>query len=163
VALACLEALHARGVAVPPEAARAGVASARWPGRLEEIPGTPPLLLDGAHNPAGVEVLLASLRALYPDRRIHLVFGVVGDKDRGPMMRGLFPQCTSVQLTPLETPRSLAPAAYLEEARALCADVAAWSDLPSALDAARRKAGPGDVVLCTGSLFLVGMVKARLG
>ncbi|MCY1015173.1 bifunctional folylpolyglutamate synthase/dihydrofolate synthase [Pyxidicoccus sp. MSG2] len=162
VALACLEALHAHGVAVPLEAARAGLASARWPGRLEEVAGQPPVLLDGAHNPAGVEVLLASLRALYPDRRIHLVFGVVGDKDRGPMMRALFPKCASVQLTPLDTPRSLAPAAYVDEARALCADVAAWSDLDSALAAARRKAGQGDVVLCTGSLFLVGMVKARL-
>jgi dihydrofolate synthase/folylpolyglutamate synthase len=163
VALACLEALHARGIAVPLEAARTGLASARWPGRLEEIGGPPPVLLDGAHNPAGVEVLLASLRALYPGRRVHLVFGVVADKDRGPMMRALFPKCTSVQLTPLDTPRSLAPAAYVDEARSLCADVAAWPEVDAALAAARAKAGQGDVVLCTGSLFLVGMVKARLG
>jgi dihydrofolate synthase/folylpolyglutamate synthase len=162
VALACLEALQARGIPIPPEAARAGLASARWPGRLEEVGGRPVVLLDGAHNPAGVEVLLASLRALYPGRRVHLVFGVVGDKDRGPMMRSLFPRCTSVQLTPLDTPRSLPPAAYLDEARALCADVAAWPDLDSALAEARRRAGPDDVVLCTGSLFLVGMIKARL-
>jgi dihydrofolate synthase/folylpolyglutamate synthase len=163
VALACLEALHSRGVAVSLEAARAGVASARWPGRLEEVGQKPTLLLDGAHNSAGVEVLLAALRELYAGRRVHLVFGVVGDKDRGPMMRALFPHCTSVQLTPLDTPRSLAPEVYVDEARALCADVAAWSDLDSALAAARRKAGPDDVVLCTGSLFLVGKVKARLG
>lgn len=163
VALACLEALHARGIPVPLEAARTGLATARWPGRLEEVGGSPPILLDGAHNPAGVEVLLASLRALYPGRRVHLVFGVVADKDREPMMRALFPQCTSVQLTPLDTPRSLAPEAYLDEARSLCADAAAWSDLDSALAAARRRAGPDDVVLCTGSLFLVGGVKARLG
>ncbi len=162
VALACLEALQAQGMAVPLEAARAGVASARWPGRLEEVGDRPTLLLDGAHNPAGVQVLLASLRELYGGRRLHLVFGVVGDKDRGPMMRALFPHCTSVQLTPLDTPRSLAPEAYVDEARALCADVAAWPDLDSALAAARRKAGPDDVVLCTGSLFLVGNVKARL-
>ncbi|NMO20828.1 bifunctional folylpolyglutamate synthase/dihydrofolate synthase [Pyxidicoccus fallax] len=163
VALACLEALHARGVSVTLEAARVGLATARWPGRLEEVGSAPPVLLDGAHNPAGVEVLLASLDSLYPGRRVHLVFGVVGDKDRGPMMRALFPKCTSVQLTPLETSRSLAPALYVDEARALCADVAAWSDVDSALAAASRKAGPDDVVLCTGSLFLVGMVKARLG
>ncbi|MFP2927274.1 bifunctional folylpolyglutamate synthase/dihydrofolate synthase [Pyxidicoccus sp. 3LG] len=162
VALACLEALHAHGVPVTPEAGRTGLATARWPGRLEEVGASPPVLLDGAHNPAGVDVLRASLRALYPGRRLHLVFGVVGDKDRGPMMRALFPDCTSVQLTPLDTPRSLAPESYLDEARTLCPDVAAWSDLDSALDAARRRAGPDDVVLCTGSLFLVGMVKARL-
>ncbi|AKQ67411.1 Dihydrofolate synthase [Myxococcus hansupus] len=162
VALACLEALQERRITVPPEAARAGLASACWPGRLEEVGQGPVVLLDGAHNPAGVEVLLASLKDLYPGRRLHLVFGVVGDKDRGPMMRALFPECASVQLTPLETPRSLAPEAYLAEARALCQDVTAWPDVDAALAAARERATSDDLILGTGSLFLVGMLKARL-
>jgi dihydrofolate synthase/folylpolyglutamate synthase len=161
VALAALGQLAARGVAVPAEAARAGLASARWPGRLEEVGSQPAVLLDGAHNPAGVEVLLAGLRTLYPGRRVHCVFGVVADKDRGPMMRALFPTCTSVHLTPLETPRSLAPERYVEEARALCGDVTPYGSLDDALAGARARAGPDDVVLCTGSLFLVGSVRAR--
>lgn len=162
VALAALSLLDARGVAVLPDAARAGLASARWPGRLEEVGSQPAVVLDGAHNPAGVEVLLAGLRALYPGRRVHCVFGVVADKDRGPMIRALFPTCTSVHLTPLETPRSLAPERYVEEARALCPDVTPYSSLDDALAGARAKAGPDDVILCTGSLFLVGSVRARL-
>jgi dihydrofolate synthase/folylpolyglutamate synthase len=109
-----------------------------------------------------VEVLLAGLRALYPGRRVHCVFGVVADKDRGPMLRGLFPHCTSVHLTPLETPRSLAPERYVEEARALCPDVTACASLEDALAGARAKAGVDDVILCTGSLFLVGSASARL-
>jgi dihydrofolate synthase/folylpolyglutamate synthase len=121
------------------------------------------VLLDGAHNPAGVEVLLASLRALYPGRRVHCVFGVVADKDRGPMMRALLPACASVHLTPLETSRSLAPESYLAEARALCASVWAYGSLEDALRGARAQAAPGDVLLCTGSLFLVGAVRARVG
>ncbi|AGC44425.1 tetrahydrofolylpolyglutamate synthase/dihydrofolate synthase [Myxococcus stipitatus DSM 14675] len=161
VALACLEALDAHGVRVSTEAARAGVGSARWPGRLEEVGERPIVLMDGAHNPAGVAVLLASLRALYSGRPVHCVFGVVADKDRGPMMRALFPACASVQLTPLDTPRSLAPEAYLDEARALVSDVTAWPDVDAALAEARRRAGADGIVLCTGSLFLVGMVRAR--
>ncbi|WP_194869395.1 folylpolyglutamate synthase/dihydrofolate synthase family protein [Myxococcus sp. AB025B] len=163
VALACLESLSSRGVAVSSEEAKAGLGSARWPGRLEEVGERPVVLLDGAHNPAGVEVLLASLRALYTGRPVHCVFGVVADKDRGPMMRALFPACASVQLTPLETSRSLPPTAYLDEARALVQDVTAWPDVDAALAEARRRAGPEGLVLCTGSLFLVGMVRARLG
>ncbi len=163
VALAALERLSQRGVAVPPEAARVGLETARWPGRLEELAGQPPVLLDGAHNPAGVEVLLASLRALYPGRRVHCVFGVVADKDRGPMMRALLPACASVHLTPLETPRSLAPERYLDEVRALCTSVWAYGSLEEALRGATSQAAPGDVLLCTGSLFLVGAVRARLG
>jgi dihydrofolate synthase/folylpolyglutamate synthase len=161
VALAALEQLDARGVTVPTEAAKAALASARWPGRLEEVSRQPIVLLDGAHNPGGVAVLLASLDALYPGRRIHAVFGVVADKDRAPMMRALFPRCASIHLTPLDTPRSLAPERYLEEARALCADVRAHASLDEALASAQALAMEGDVVLCTGSLFLVGAARAR--
>ncbi len=163
VALAAVHLLSSRGVPVSPEALRTGLAQARWPGRLEELGGSPPVLLDGAHNPAGVEVLLAGLRSLYPGRRIHCVFGVVADKDRGPMLRALLPTCTSVHLTPLDTPRSLGPESYIDEARALCADVSAYPSLDAALAGARGRAAPGDVILCTGSLFLVGSVRARLG
>jgi dihydrofolate synthase/folylpolyglutamate synthase len=162
VALAALEQLEARGIPVPIEAAKTGLASARWPGRLEEVSRQPIVLLDGAHNPGGVAVLLASLDALYPGRRIHAVFGVVADKDRAPMMRALFPRCASIHLTPLDTPRSLAPERYLEEARALCADVRAYASLDEALAGAKALAMEGDVVLCTGSLFLVGAARALL-
>jgi dihydrofolate synthase / folylpolyglutamate synthase len=161
VALASLEALSARGLAVPPEALRAGLAQARWPGRLEELPGTPPVLLDGAHNPAGVRVLLEGLRTLYPGRRVHCVFGVVADKDRGPMLHALLPACDSVHLTPLDTPRSLAPELYLDEVRAVCPNAHACPTLDAALEGARALVRGSDVILCTGSLFLVGSVRAR--
>jgi dihydrofolate synthase/folylpolyglutamate synthase len=161
VALASLEQLSARGVRVPPEALRSGLAGARWPGRLEELGGSPPVLLDGAHNPAGVKVLLEGLRSLYPGRRVHCVFGVVADKDRGPMLRALLPACSSVHLTPLDTPRSLAPASYLDEARSLCANAYSYPSLDAALAGARAQAVPSDVLLCTGSLFLVGSVRAK--
>ncbi|MCY1045496.1 bifunctional folylpolyglutamate synthase/dihydrofolate synthase [Corallococcus sp. bb12-1] len=164
VALACLEALHARGVAVTPEAARVGLATARWPGRLEEVTTHPSVVVDGAHNPAGVAVLLEALEALYAGRPLHLVFGVVADKDRGPMMRALFPLATSVHLTPLDTPRSLAPERYTDEARVLCSRVVAHASLEDALAGARVDAdgSPEGWVLCTGSLFLVGAVKRLL-
>lgn len=161
VALAALEQLDAWGISVSTEAAVKGLASARWPGRLEEVSSQPAVVLDGAHNPGGVAVLLASLDSLYPGRRIHAVFGVVADKDRAPMMRGLFPRCASVHLTPLDTPRSLTPERYLEEARALCADVRAYAGLDDALAGAKALAMEGDVILCTGSLFLVGAARAR--
>ncbi|ATB26999.1 bifunctional folylpolyglutamate synthase/dihydrofolate synthase [Melittangium boletus] len=161
VALASLEQLMSRGLQVPSEAIRTGLAGARWPGRLEDLGGSPPVVLDGAHNPAGVQVLLEGLRSLYPGRRVHCVFGVVADKDRGPMLRALFPACASVHLTPLETPRSLPPERYVDEARSWCADVRAYPSLDAALAGAHSQAASEDVILCTGSLFLVGSVRAK--
>jgi len=166
VALACLEALAGRGVPVTPEAAREGLRTARWPGRLEEVPlspGAPLLLLDGAHNPAGAQALAAALDALYPGRRVHAVFAVLADKDLEGMALALFPRCASLHLCPLPSPRSLAPAAYADRARALCPDVAEYPSVAEALAGAAARARGDDLVLAAGSLVLVGEARALAG
>lgn len=162
VALACLEALAGSGpAAVSAANARAGLAAARWPGRLEELPGDPPIVLDGAHNPGAMDALCAALPALYPGRRLHAVFGVLADKDLAPMAERLFPSCASLHLCPLPSPRSLPPSAYAAKARALCPQVAEHGSVEEALDGARQQArGGGGLVLATGSLVLVGAVRA---
>jgi len=162
VALAMLEALRARGEAIPEGSLLAGLRDVRWPGRLEEVPGRPLLLLDGAHNPAGVEALRAALDGAYAGRRMHLVFGVVREKEIGPMLARLLPRMASATFTTLDTPRALAPEAYLESARSLLVDVAIAASPGEALARARARAGPEDVVLVAGSLYLVGEVKAHL-
>ena len=161
VALACLELLESAGFAVSPANRRAGLAGTKWPGRLEELDGDPPVVLDGAHNPAAIEVLVAALNELYPRRRIHLVFGVLADKDYRAMIQRLLPLCTSVHLTPVASPRTLLPEKYLSESKQLCADTSAHATAADALRAARRRASrDADLVLCTGSLFLVGTVRS---
>jgi dihydrofolate synthase/folylpolyglutamate synthase len=163
VALATLELLEDRGIRISKENARAGLASAEWPGRLEELPGSPRVVLDGAHNPAGAEALVRALDAVYPGRRVHLVFGVLADKDHRPMMRLLFPRCAAVYLTPVGSPRTLEPARYLDDARDLCPRTEAFASPADALAAARKAALADELVVCAGSLFLIGQLKAVLG
>ena len=158
IALASLELL-ARELPVSDGAIRSGLAHTQWPGRLEELGSHPAVLLDGAHNPLGVEILLTALRELYPGRRIHLVFGVLTDKDYHAMIEKLFPKCASASLAPLSSPRSLAPESYCAEARNFCPRTSAYSSVAEALQAARANALPDDLVVCTGSLFLVGAVR----
>jgi len=162
VALAALEQLSQRGFGVSARAARHGLARARWPGRLEELTlalaGPRTVVVDGAHNPAGVQVLLQALGSEYAGRPVHAVFGVVADKALAPLAQALFPRLASLHLTPLSSPRSLPPAQYLDLARSLCGQVQAYGDLEAALRGAAARCAPGDVLLCTGSLFLVGAV-----
>lgn len=160
VALACLELLEDRGLGISQPNARTGLASAEWPGRFEEFPGKPTVVLDGAHNPHGVQSLVNALDAVYPNRRVHLVFGVLGDKDHRPMLRTLFPRCASVHLTPVPSPRTLAPERYADEARQLCPEVELYGSAQEALSGARMRAAPEDLVVCAGSLFLVGVLRA---
>ncbi|MBE2252233.1 MAG: bifunctional folylpolyglutamate synthase/dihydrofolate synthase [Myxococcus sp.] len=156
VALACLEVLGARGFALTDDELRRGLAGTRWPGRLQAIEGRPTLLLDGAHNPAGVEVLVAALEQLYVDRPAHLVFGVFSDKDSEPMVRRLFPKVASVHLTALHSSRSRDPKTLEPLASTLTPRVRVYQSVSAALDGAIAAARPSEVVLIAGSLHLVG-------
>lgn len=160
VALACLDALTRFPLSAE-ERAR-GVSQARWPGRLEALPGEPLVVLDGAHNTAGVEALLRALDEVYPGRPVHLVFGVFTDKDSAPMMRLLFPRVAALYLTPIDSPRSKPPDSYAALARELNAEVTVCASATHALELARARVPPGGVVVVAGSLFLVGQLRAAL-
>ncbi len=159
IALGCLEQLP---IELSDEVIRQGLAAARWPGRLELLPGRPSLLLDGAHNPAGVDALVEALERSFAGVDLHLVFGVFADKDSEPMMRRLFPKMASVHLTPLHSPRSKGPAELLPLARSLCAAAETCAGVEVAIDRAIAAARPNDVVLAAGSLHLIGEVRALL-
>lgn len=160
VALACLEAL--KEFPLTPEQLLEGVRTARWPGRLEEFPGSPLVVLDGAHNPAGVQVLIAALETEYANRPVHLVFGVFADKDSEPMMRALFPKVAALYLTPVGSPRTRDPRSYEALARTLNSQVSLYPDATSALSAAKCAAPARGVVVVAGSLFLVGQLRQAL-
>ncbi|MCA2980124.1 MAG: bifunctional folylpolyglutamate synthase/dihydrofolate synthase, partial [Myxococcaceae bacterium] len=161
VALACLERLREQ-LPLTDDELRRGLAHTRWPGRLEEVDGDPTLLLDGAHNPAGAEVLAQALERSYAGRPLHLVFGVFADKDAEPMMRRVFPLAARVVLTPLHSPRSKDPASYVGLAERLCQRVAVAATVPRALAEAIAGAERGAVVVVAGSLHLVGEALASL-
>ena len=163
VAVTCAHLLERQGVPVGAEAIRTGLQRTRWPGRLEQVSGHPPLLLDGAHNEDAVEALVAALDAVpYAGRPIHLVFGVVSDKQVEPMLRMLLPRAPSATFTPVPTPRSRAPAEYVSLAQSLSPLVDVAASPEEALARARLRAGPDAWVLVAGSLYLVGAVKALL-
>jgi dihydrofolate synthase/folylpolyglutamate synthase len=161
LAAAALRALAREGVALGEEAISRGIATARWPGRLEEIGG---VLLDGAHNPDGAAALAAALPVLHPGRPVELVFGVLADKDHGGMLRALAPAARRLHLVSPATPRARAAGTLLDCARALGAEADVHSGLADALDCARRAAaGGGGLVCVAGSLYLVGEARVLLG
>lgn len=163
VAITLVRLLAAQGVPVDDGSIHRGLSETRWPGRLEEVPGSPPLLLDGAHNEDGAAALVAALDAPpWAGRPMHLVLGVVSDKRIGPILRTLLPRCASAALTPLPTARSLDPETFVALARTLCPVVEVVESPAAGLERARARAGDDGWVLVAGSLYLVGAVKALL-
>lgn len=160
VALACLGQLSHSGIRVQTDAVREGLLLARWPGRLEEVAQSPTLVLDGAHNPHGIQALMRAMETEYAGRPVHAVFGVLGDKDVRPMMRHLFPRCASVTLVRPPSERGWDPDRFVEEARGLCSEVTVAQRPAEALRIARLRAEARGLVLGCGSLVLIGALRS---
>lgn len=166
VALAAAEAmLTARGGELSPVRARRALATVRSPGRLEVFPrpGLAPVVLDGAHNPAGAESLATALRSEFGYRRRVLVLGVLGDKDVEGIVDALLGIADEIVATQPVYSRA-APAERLAKVARMAGRVARVAeDVPGALEAASHLAGPEDVIVVTGSLYTVGEARDALG
>ena len=175
VAAAVLDALREdgerRGHPLPADevALRAGMATARWPGRLELFPTAAAgrdILLDGAHNPAGARALARALDELGVDR-FPLVFGAMRGKRVTAVLRALAPRRPLPVFTAVTDPHAHTPEELLRTWRRVAPDArgaAAGTVAPSPMDAVARAValgGRGPVVVA-GSLYLVGAVRATL-
>ena len=157
-AVACAAARAHLGHELDPAAVRAAAASTAVPGRFEvRSDGEGELVIDGAHNGAGVSALVESLPALLAGRPLVAVVSVLEDKDAGSMLERLLGLCSGIVFTASANPRALAPEALAELAGELPAHVTARveQDPRRALGVARQLAGPRGVVLATGSIYLV--------
>jgi dihydrofolate synthase/folylpolyglutamate synthase len=136
----------------------AGAAAADWPGRLQWVEGRPPLILDGAHNEAAMAALRDALPELVGRRRVVALFGCMRDKDLGAMLPHLRAIAGEVVLTSVGGSR----ATSASELAGLLAGGVPVEPVAAALSEARRRAGPGGLVVVCGSLALVGAVLSGL-
>lgn len=146
---------------VTEEAMSRGVASNHWPGRMEFFKGRPSFLLDGAHNPKSIEALSRNVKQLFPKKRKILIFGTSRDKrsDRMiPFLSKIFDTCL---LTQSDTPRAKEVTLLLSEAKGRFPILIPTLSSREALTLARRWARPHDLIVVTGSFYLIGEVRSR--
>ncbi|MEP7126802.1 MAG: Mur ligase family protein, partial [Byssovorax sp.] len=140
-----------------------GLTTARWPGRYERIAidaQRVTVILDGAHNPEGSRSLAELVAAENPSgdsSRRALVFGALADKRWPEMLSALAPLCARRYYT---EPKGRAPAALAELAAVAPGTMVA--EPRDAIARALAESRPGDTILVTGSLFLVGEIRAEL-
>jgi len=140
-----------------------GLARVSWPGRMELIQQTNGqiILLDGAHNPAGAEVLRQEILKQFLDTKPTLVLGILADKDWHTMAALLAPLAARVLLTPVKSERTLRPAELLPISQQANpkAPVVTCASLAEALKEVEKDRN----VVITGSLYLVGEAMELLG
>ncbi|GAA0905665.1 folylpolyglutamate synthase/dihydrofolate synthase family protein [Virgisporangium ochraceum] len=173
LALATVEAFLGAGSsrALDASVVQEGFAGVTSPGRLERVRSAPAILLDAAHNPAGVAALVTALGEEFDFRRLVAVLAVLEDKDVRGMLDRLEPAVDAVVVTRNTSPRAM-PAAELAN---LAVDVFgedrvhAVTDLPDAIERAVALAeedielGLGGVgVLVTGSVVTVADARKLL-
>jgi len=159
VALAALELVQDR-FPVGEEEVRTGLATVQWPGRFEVMVEKPTVVIDGAHNGAGIMALVEALE-IYRGRRIKLLFAAMSDKDWGFMLSRLIGVVHEAIFTKVAVERSADPA---ELARGFADRMVTRShaDSRAALRLLIDESDPGDVIVVAGSLYLVGEIRPML-
>ncbi len=155
-ALQALFLLKKEGFSISKEAIIAGMAKAQWPGRLQAISQKPLIVLDGAHNVAGMQALKDFLQGKLPSESI-LLLGISEDKQIAEMVKIIAPLFGKVIITKgVHKPAD--PALIETEVRKYAADVPIIPEAAAAFSEARRELSSEGILVVTGSLYLVGEV-----
>jgi dihydrofolate synthase/folylpolyglutamate synthase len=136
--------------------------AAAAPGRLEAVSRHPLVVLDGAHNPEAARALAEALPEAFVWRNLHLVVGVLENKDVDGILAPLVPLATTAYACANANPKSL-PSDRMAAAcsTAGIADVEEHPTVAHALDAAEAVTGEEDLILVTGSLYTVADARPR--
>ncbi|WP_028402950.1 bifunctional folylpolyglutamate synthase/dihydrofolate synthase [Ectobacillus panaciterrae] len=139
---------------------RDGLREAFWLGRFEQLSSSPAIIIDGAHNPEGVESLVQTMQAHYGDKRITVLFSALGDKKIDEMVEKLEEIADRIIFTSFAFARAVSPQLLAAHCRIREKEV--YEDWQYALDTTMRGLNENDVFLITGSLYFISAVRKYL-
>lgn len=156
--------LRERGYSISDESIERGVREARLPGRLQIVAESPRVVLDGAHNPDAAAALATALPRLFKYRRLILVFGMLTPHEPQDSLQHLLPLADVAIFTTVASPRAHTAQVLLQSARQwleanphrTMPTLLATEPPQQAFEQARKIADVDDLILVTGSFYLVG-------
>jgi len=154
VAVGAIEALSSYGVKVSIDEIKNGLRNTVWPGRCEVVSKDPLIILDGAQNIASAQVLKKAIKENFKYKKLILVLGISKDKDILGICREVDELADEVILTRADNPRATEPKVLAGYFKGKPAHIT--KDIKEAKIMAQRIAKKGDLILVTGSLFVVG-------
>ncbi|MCX7845434.1 MAG: Mur ligase family protein, partial [Dictyoglomaceae bacterium] len=147
---------------VSSEDLKRGFSSVNWPGRFEIVKKEPLVVLDGAHNISSAIALRETLEDYVKFERLFLICGMMKDKDSYSFLNTLEPLVYSFHFLPLPSPRTKNPEDLGENVKDKGKPIYFYKDFPSTFEDVYKKASPNDLILITGSLYLVGEARDYL-
>ena len=159
--LSVVDQLRKGGMDLPEAVVAEGLADAMVIGRLQVVRQRPKCVIDGAHNPGKIGALCAALDSLYPGRPIIGVMGMMNRKDYQSSVPQLAKRCRVFIAVPAadDLPQIVQPEVIAEIAREHCADVRVCASPEEGARLAVRLAAEEDVLVATGSMYLLSGAK----
>jgi len=160
VGVGVIEALRLQNIAIDLDSIREGLYDTVWPGRLEVVLKNPLVVMDGAQNVASSRALKEAIQKAFKYEKLILVLGISQDKDARGICNELSSLSDKIILTKAKNPRATQPeslARYFPDK-----DTQITNDAKEAIEKAISSAKKKDLVLCSGSLFVVGEARALL-
>ncbi|WP_458121451.1 bifunctional folylpolyglutamate synthase/dihydrofolate synthase [Paenibacillus sp. Z6-24] len=140
-----------------------------WAGRLEKVSDHPPIVLDGAHNPEGAASLVKSIPQTYTYNKLHMLAGMLENKQHEPVFRHLLSIADTLILTEPDFRRKMDADRLYELVRQLQHDmnkteveIIVESDWKQALELLKSRTEREDLGVVTGTLYLISDVRATL-
>ncbi|MDO4982807.1 MAG: folylpolyglutamate synthase/dihydrofolate synthase family protein [Eubacteriales bacterium] len=154
VVLETLKVLNDNGWNISEQSIRSGLASTKWPVRFEVLRQSPPVIVDGAHNPQCAEALASALEKYLPGKQSVFLMGVLADKDYAKILGILRPYAKRfVCITP-DSPRALGANELAEYLRGLGEDAESCGSIGEGVI---RALSDGCPVVACGSLYMAGI------
>ncbi|MNB67669.1 Folylpolyglutamate synthase [compost metagenome] len=148
---------------------KAGFRKTFWAGRLEEIPGSPRIVLDGAHNPEGAQVLAASLPKFYKYRKLNLLMGMLSNKHHESYFKHILPIVDTLILTEPDFRKKMDAEHLQSIAESLRENYAkehleilVEHDWDQALQRLKSITDDEDLAVVSGTLYLIADVRSAL-
>lgn len=154
VSIGVIEELRIYGIKIGIAAIKKGLYNASWPGRCEVISRNPLVILDGAQNVASASAIKDAIKQNFRYKKLILVFGISKDKDIKGVCRIFSDFVDKVVLTKADNPRAAATEALIDNFPAK--DIFLTPGVKEARRLVYQIAGKRDLILVTGSLFVVG-------
>ncbi|CAM4194883.1 dihydrofolate synthase/folylpolyglutamate synthase [Paenibacillus endophyticus] len=171
VAVMTLEVLRQyNALVVEDEVLGEGLKAAAWPGRLEMLSEQPRLLIDGAHNPEGAQALVEALKNTYQYDRLHLMMGMLENKNHQDVLKHILPIVDTLILTEPDfrmKKDAAALADLVQEMRQQLPEEHAFElvveqNWQAALQKLQQLTGETDLGVVTGTLYLIADVRSRI-
>ena len=162
VVLSVADTLIEEGWKISEQNIRDGLRDVRWPGRFDIMRRDPLFIIDGGHNPQCIEALVKNIQDYLPGKKLVVLTGVLADKDYVDMYQPVMPYVQQFICVTPPNPRKLDAdklAAYLESTGI---PASPYAQIADGVRAAIEAAGQDGVVLCFGSLYMIGSIKDAL-